>query len=319
MNVDENLSTDLSVDVAVVGGSSAGLSAALALGRARRRVAVIDDRRPRNAPAGQAHNVYTRDGTPPAELLRLGREQLEPYGVRFLEARVTKVEGEGRAGEFRLTLSGGDVLTAARLLLATGVADVLPEVPGLRELWGKSVFTCPYCHGWEVRDTPLAVLTDGDAAYVRMIQNWSRDLVLVTGEHTTFTGEQLGDLEARGVRIVEADVTEYESRGGELSALHLSNGWRLPRRAVFMRPPQRLRGDLHEQLGCTLSSDGSHVVADEMGRTSVPGVYAAGDMVSPMAAVIAAAASGTKAAAMLNHELVMATPRPEPERVQTPV
>ncbi len=230
-----NVDTNSSVDVAVIGGSNAGLSAALALGRARRSVAVVDDSRPRNAPAGHAHNLYTRDGTPPAELLRIGREQLEPYGVRFLGAHVAEVEGGN--GAFRLTLSGGDVLTAARLLLATGVADDLPDVPGLRDLWGKSVFTCPYCHGWEVRDRPLAVLSDGDTAYVRMIQNWSRDLVLITGEHTTFTGEQLGDLDARGVAIVKADVAEYEVHGGELSALHLSNGRRLERRAVFMRPP----------------------------------------------------------------------------------
>ena len=311
------INTNPSVDVAVIGGSSAGLSAALALGRARRSVAVIDDSRPRNAPAGHAHNIYTRDGTPPGDLLRIGREQLEPYGVRFLVARATGVDG-GK-GAFRLTLSGGQTLTAARLLLATGVADVLPEVPGLLELWGRSVFTCPYCHGWEVRDTPLAVLEGGDTAYVRMIQNWSRDLVLVTGEHTTFTNEQLGDLDARGVDVVRADVAEYEVRNGELSALHLSNGRRLERRAVFMRPSVRLRGDLHEQLGCALSDDRSRVVADEMGRTSVPGVYAAGDMVSPMAAVIVAAASGTKAAAMLNHEFVMATPKPEPKGIETPV
>lgn len=312
-----NVDTNVFVDVAVIGGSNAGLSAALALGRARRSVAVVDDSRPRNAPAAHAHNVYTRDGTPPGELLRLGREQLEPYGVRFVNSRIDRVSGQ--QGDFRLELSGGQTLSAARLLLATGVADDLPDVPGLRELWGKSVFTCPYCHGWEVRDMPLAVLTDGDAAYVRMIQNWSHDLVLVTGAHPAFTDEQLGDLDTRGVRIVKTDVTEYESRNGELSALHFSDGRQLPRRAVFMRPPQRLRGDLHEQLGCALNGDGSYVVADEMGRTNVPGVYAAGDMVSPMAAVIVAAASGTKAAAMLNHEFVMATPRPEPKGTETPV
>lgn len=298
----------LHADVAIIGGSNAGLSAALALGRSRRSVAVIDDSRPRNAPAGHAHNVYTRDGTPPSELLRIGHEQLGSYGVRFLRSQVT--QAGGNKGAFSLYLEGGQTLTAARLLLATGVADVLPEVPGLRELWGKSIFTCPYCHGWEVQDRPLAVLAGGDVAYVRLIQNWSRDLVLVTGENTTLTEDQLGDLDARGIQIVEASVSEYKSRDGELSALHLSDGRRLERHAVFMRPPLRLRGDLHEQLGCALSDDRSRVVADEMGRTSVPGVYAAGDMVTPMHAVIVAAASGTKAAAMLNHELVMDVPRP---------
>lgn len=305
------------VDVAIIGGSNAGLSAALALGRARRSVAVIDDSNPRNAPASDAYNVYTRDGTPPDELRRIGREQLVPYGVHFFETLAQMVEGS--KGAFRLALGDGTALSAARILLATGVSDDLPDVPGLRELWGKSVFTCPYCHGWEVRDTPLAVLGDGDAGYgyARMIQNWSRDLVLITGENTTLTDEQRDELDSRGIRIVEASVTEYESRDGELTAVYLGDGRRLERQAVFMRPPSRLRGNLHEQLGCALSDNGSLVVADEMGRTSVPGVYAAGDMTSPMPAVIIAAASGTKAAAMLNHELVMEAPKPSPQEVAT--
>ncbi len=304
------------VDVAIIGGSNAGLSAALALGRARRSVVVIDDSRPRNAPAGHAHNVYTRDGTPPGELRRIGREQLKPYGVHFFETLAQTVEGS--KGAFRLAFGDGEALSAARILLATGVSDDLPEVPGLREQWGKSVFTCPYCHGWEVRDTPLAVLGDGDAGYgyARMIQNWSRDLVLITGENTTLADEQRDDLDARGIRIVEASVREYESRDGELTAVHLTDGRRLERQAVFMRPPSHLRGNLHEQLGCALSDDGSLVVADEMGRTSVPGVYAAGDMTNPMSAVIVAAASGTKAAAVMNHELVMEAPKPNPQESQ---
>ncbi len=305
------------VDVAIIGGSNAGLSAALTLGRARRSIALIDDSTPRNAPASHAHNVYTRDGTPPDELRRIGREQLLPYGVQFLNTRVITVEGAKSA--FQLSLADGEPLTASRLLLATGVSDDLPDIPGLRELWGKSVFTCPYCHGWEVRDAPLAVLGDGDAGYVyaRLIQNWSRDLVLVTGENTTLTDEQLDDLHARDIKVVEDNVTEYENRNGKLSALHLSNGQRVARRGVFMRPPMSLRGDLPRQLGCTLSADGLQVVVDEMGQTSVPGVYAAGDMVSPMHAVIAAAASGTKAAAMMNHELIMEAPRPEVQEQAT--
>lgn len=285
---------------------------------ARRSVALIDDSTPRNAPASHAHNVYTRDGTPPDELRRIGREQLRPYGVHFLNTRVTKAGGS--KGAFQLALTAGEPLSAERVLLATGVSDDLPDIPGLRELWGKSVFTCPYCHGWEVRDTPLAVLGDGDAGYgyARMIQNWSRDLVLITGENTTLTDDQLDDLQARGIGVVEANVTEYERLKGELSALHLSDGQRVARQAVFMRPPMSLRGNLPQQLGCTLSADGLQVVVNEMGQTSVPGVYAAGDMVSPMHAVIVAAASGTKAAAMMNHKLIMGLPRPSVQAVAAP-
>ena len=133
------------------------------------------------------------------------------------------------------------------------------------------------------------------------------------GENKTLTDEQLGDLDARGIQLVEAGVSEYESRNGELTALHLTDGRRLERHAVFTRPPLRLRGDLHEQLGCDLSDDRTRVVADEIGRTNVPGVYAAGDMVYPMHAAIVAAASGSKAVGMLNHELVMEVPRPNPQ------
>ena len=303
-------------EVAIIGGSNAGLSAALALGRARRNVTVVDDSTPRNAPAGHAHNLYTRDGTPPDELRRIGQEQLEPYSVRCLKTRVDKVAG--RKGAFYLKLANGETLSAERLLLATGVSDDLPDVTGLRDLWGKSVFTCPYCHGWEVRDTPLAVLGDGDAgySYARLIQNWSRDLVFIVGENTALTAEQLEDLQARGIKVVQADVTEFEGHDGELSALHLSDGQRIARQAVFMGAPLSLRGDLHEQLSCAVSEDGSKVVADAMGRTSVPGVYAAGDMVHPTHAIIVAAASGTTAAAMLNHELIMEAPKPSPPRPQ---
>ena len=160
---------------------------------------------------------------------------------------------------------------------------------------------------------PLAVLGDGNEGYgyALMIQNWSRDLVLVTGGQTTLTSEQQGELQARGVEVLEAAVTEYETQNGELSALHLSDGQRLGRKGIFVRPPLSLWGDLHRQLGCALDDNGLYIVVDQMGQTSVPGVYAAGDIVSPMHAVIAAAASGTKAAGMLNHEFVMSTPKPD--------
>ena len=298
----------LHIDVAIVGGSNAGLSAALTLGRSRRDVVVIDDSVPRNAPASHAHNIYTRDGTPPDELRRIGREQLEPYGVRFLDTRVTKVEGN--KGNFQLTLSAGEPLIAKRLLLATGIADDLSGTPGLRELWGKSIFACPYCHGWEVRDRPLAVLGDGDTGYgyARLIQNWSRDLIFIVGEDTTLTGEQVDNLQARGIKVIQANVTRYESEKGRLSALRLSDGQRIARHAVFMNSPASLRGDLHQQLGCALTDNKLSVVVDEMSKTSVSGVYAAGDIISSMHAVIAAAASGTKAAAMMNHELIMEAP-----------
>lgn len=299
-NRDEN-----AVDVAIIGGSNAGLSAALTLGRSRRRVVVLDDSHPRNAPADHTHNFYTQDGTPPDELRRIGREQLAPYDVHFLNTRVSRAGGS--KGRFHLELTDGSTLLASRLLLATGVSDDLPPIPGLRDVWGTSAFTCPYCHGWEVRDTPLAVLGGSafDYDYARFIQNWSDDLVLISSESMHLTDAQRTDLETRGIRVIESHVTEFERQGRKLIALRLSDGQRLTRNAVFVHPPTSLRGDLHEQLGCALNPEGSLLKINDMGETSVPGIYAAGDIVT-MASIVMAAASGTRAAAALNHEFILA-------------
>ena len=295
------------VDVAIIGGSNAGLSAALTLGRSRRKVAVIDAGDPRNAPASHAHNIFTRDGTPPGELLRIGREQLRAYDVELVQARVTEVAGS--KGAFQLSLDNSEALSASRIVLATGISDDLPDVPGVKELWGKSIFTCPYCHGWEVRDQPLVVVGDGEAnhyGYARLIQHWSRDLVFIAGETPVVTDERLGDLEERGIQVVKANTTEFKHSEGRLEALQLSNGESLARHAAFMPMPMSLKGDLHTQLGCEVGEDEVKLVVDEKNQTSVPGVYAAGDIVTtPMHSVTFAMASAQKMATSLNVDLII--------------
>ena len=296
------------VDVVIIGGSNAGLSAALTLGRSCRKVAVIDAGDPRNAPASHAHNIFTRDGTPPSELLRIGREQLEPYDVEVLQARVSQITGSKNT--FELTLDNGESLSARRIVLATGISDDLPDVLGIKELWGKSIFTCPYCHGWEVRGKPLVVVGDGAAnhyGYARLIQHWSRNLIFIAGETPVVTLERLADLEERGIRVVEANVTEFEHDGGKLEAVQLSNGESLARHAAFMPMPMSLKGDLHTQLGCELSEDGDKLIVDDKNQTSVAGVYAAGDIVTtPMHSVTFAMASAQKTATSLNVDLIIA-------------
>ena len=296
------------VDVAIIGGSNAGLSAALTLGRSCRKVAVIDAGDPRNAPASHAHNIFTRDGTPPSELLRIGREQLEPYDVEVLQARVSQITGSKNT--FELTLDNGESLSARRIVLATGISDDLPDVLGIKELWGKSIFTCPYCHGWEVRGQPLVVVGDGAAnhyGYARLIQHWSRDLIFIAGETPVVTLERLADLEERGIRVIKADVTAFEHSGGKLEALQLSNGESLEPHAAFMPMPMSLKGGLHTQLGCELSEDGDKLIVDDKNQTSVAGVYAAGDIVTtPMHSVTFAMASAQKMATSLNVDLIIA-------------
>ncbi len=299
-----------SCDVVVVGGSNAGLSAALTLGRARRKVLVIDREEPRNASARRAQNFFTRDGTPPAELRRIGRAQLQPYEVSF---RIGEVEKAQRKGDmFAVTLSDGSLMSARKLLLATGVVDDLPALPNLSAVWGKHVFTCPYCHGWEVKDTPLAVIGRGDMGYeyALLIYNWSHDLTLCSDGPAQLNEVQQSYLKALGVDIVETPLAGFDlDQANKLQAITFVDGKRLTRHAAFMRPPARLRANLAMQLGCELSDDSTRIVVDDFGQTTVPGVYAAGDAVTPFHQVIGAASDGSKAAAMLNHAFIQETHR----------
>ncbi len=202
-------------DVVVVGGGSAGLSAALVLGRSRRRTLVLDAGEPRNAPSSGVHGFFTRDGILLKELLDIGREQLEPYpSVEVRSARVTGASGEN--GDFEVVLDGGTVTRARKLLLATGVVDELPDKPGFEELWGRSVYHCPYCHGWEVRDRPLAVLSSDERAAERaaFIRNWSRDLVLLTDGPANLNEEGRRTLRALGIPVREEKISHLEGDPG---------------------------------------------------------------------------------------------------------
>lgn len=290
-------------DAIVVGGGPAGLSAALALGRSRRRVLLAHDGPTRNAPAHAAYNVFSRDGTPPADLLRIGREQLAPYSVTLRDERVADVERT--ADGFVIVFEGGERVEARKILLATGVRDVLPDVPGFRELWGTGVFHCPYCHGWEVAGGPLALYGKGESALQlsQMILGWSRDLVLFTDGPADLTAEQRAKITRHGIVVREERVERLAGSHGRLEAVVLEGGEAVPRAGLFFSPTQELRSDLASRLGCPLTEDG-HVEADEYGRTGVPGVYVAGDTAPGPQQVGAAAASGTTAGAYLNNDLL---------------
>jgi thioredoxin reductase len=301
-------------DAVIIGAGSAGLSAALVLGRSRRRVLVLDGGEPRNAPSAGVHGFFTRDGVPPRELLEIGREQLEPYGgVEVRAARATEVSGSD--GSFVVRLEEGDDLLARKLVLATGVVDELPETPGFRELWGRGVYHCPYCHGWEVRDRPLAVFASrqdhgGPVGRTLLIRNWSRDLVLLTDGPSDLDAAEREKLGALSVPLNEKRIARLEGKsdGSEgLSRILFEDGNFLEREGLFYVPPQRQRSALAETLGCeveTIGSAAAVVKADPMtGETSVPGVFVAGDAGSPPQSVIMAASSGSRAAAFLNHTL----------------
>ncbi|MFC4061326.1 NAD(P)/FAD-dependent oxidoreductase [Planomonospora corallina] len=299
-------------DVVVVGGGAAGLSGALTLARARRSVLVVDSGRPRNAPAEGVHAYLGREGTPPALLLAEGRKEVESYGGRFLAGEAVSAERSAEGG-FRVVLADGSRVAAERLLVTTGLADELPPVPGLAERWGREVLHCPYCHGWEVRDQAIGVLATGPRAVHQALlwRQWSRDVTLFTHTVSGFGEEEYEQLAARGVAVVEGEVTGLRVTGDRLGGVVLAGGRVVPCRALVVAPRLVARGGLLAALGLEpvdLEMDGqvvgSRIAADAAGATEVAGVWVAGNVTALFDQVMGAAAAGARAGAAINADLV---------------
>lgn len=292
-------------DVVIIGGGPAGLSAALVLGRARRKVAVVDSGEPRNAAAHESHGFLTRDGLPPGELLRLGSEEITGYGVELLADRA--VTAAATAEGFTVTLESGGTLPARKLLVTAGLRDELPDVPGVAELWGDQVHFCPYCHGYEVRDDQVGVVAEGPMGVVKavMLREWAPDVVLFPGDYQP-TDDEAGQLAARGVKVEQGKVARLATVDGRLTGVELADGRVVARSAVFVNPVFVPRDTLLTDLGCELADGGMvrTVRVDAAGRTSVPGVWAAGNVVDPTAQLISSAGAGATAAVQLNHDLI---------------
>jgi thioredoxin reductase len=288
-------------DCVIVGGGAAGLSAALVLGRARKRTLLIDAGAQSNSAAHGVGGLLGNDGRPPAELYAAGRTELARYSdVSVLDGDVARVHRID--GVFDVELTTGQTESARRVLLATGVDYQAPELSGLAPLWGRSVFHCPFCHGWEVADQPLAVLARGERAVhlALLLRNWSQDIVVLTDGPAEFDDDELRAFAAAGVSIDERAVVELESSGGELAAIRFSDGDRLPRHGLLVAATLRQRSALAEQLGVETAAGRvavDAVAVDPLGRTSVPGVFAAGDLTGQMPQVAAAIAAGSAAAA----------------------
>jgi thioredoxin reductase len=289
-------------DTIVVGGGPAGLSAALVLGRCRRRVLVCDAGQPRNAASHGVHGFLTRDGTPPAELLRLARAELAPYGVGFREMVVTTAKYTG-AG-FEVSCEDGARLRARTLLLATGVVDQLPRLEGIDALYGRSVHHCPYCDAWEVRDEPLAAYGRRKAAFglALALRTWSEDVALCTDGPSRLDRDARAELADYGIRLFEQRVARLEGDGGILRRIVFDTGESLERRALFFSTGQQLRSPLAQQLGCTLTSKGT-VSTGRLEQAHLPGLYVAGDASRDVQFVVVAAAEGAKAGYAINKAL----------------
>jgi thioredoxin reductase len=302
-------------DVVVIGGGAAGLSGAVALARSRRSVLVVDAGQPRNAPAGHVHNYLGREGTPPVELLAAGRAELLGYGGQVVTGSATSalpLDGAGPGG-FRVTLSDGRALLARRLLVATGLVDELPDVPGVAERWGRDVLHCPYCHGWEVRDQAIGVLATGPMAVHQalLFRQLSADVILFRHRGPAPSEAEVEQLTARGVSIVDGEVAELEVTADRLTGVRLRSGEVVPRQAVVVAPRFTARAGVLAALGLKpeeMVVDGhviaTRVPADPAGATAVPGVWVAGNVTDPRAQVLGAAAAGLLAGAAINADLV---------------
>ncbi|MBD0709015.1 MULTISPECIES: NAD(P)/FAD-dependent oxidoreductase [unclassified Streptomyces] len=296
-------------DAVVIGGGAAGLSAALVLGRSRRRTLVVDSGRPRNAPAAHMQGVLSRDGMSPAAYLAAGRAEVAAYGVGLRDGEVTGAEPDGNGG-FVLALADGGTLRARRLVVTTGLVDELPAIEGLAGRWGRDVLHCPYCHGWEVRDQAFGVIAHAEspAHQTLMVANWSKDVVLFTHTAREPTGHEEALLDAAGVRIERGEVTGLAVTDDRLTGVRLADGRTVDRSVVFAAATRLAPRDaVLRQLGAELRTTpfGAFVAVDETGRTSVPGVWAAGNVTGPQEQVVNAVSRGYRAGVAINNELLL--------------
>ncbi|MFE5818932.1 NAD(P)/FAD-dependent oxidoreductase [Streptomyces sp. NPDC056479] len=296
-------------EVIVVGGGAAGLSAALVLGRARRRTLVIDAGEPRNAPAAHMQGYLSRDGMSPAEFLAVGREEIARYGVELVQDRAVDVT---RDENFTVVLASGRSVRARRLVVATGLKDELPDVSGVAERFGKDVLHCPYCHGWEVRDQAFGVLatTTLSVHQALMVSQWSKDVTFFLHEvaEPDLSDEDLRRLAAAGVKVVPGAVAGLVIEEDRLTGVRLANGTVHAREALFVAPRAVPQNELLEQLDAEFQQTpfGAYPVVDPTGLTSVPGVWAVGNVMGFAEQVINAAAGGYRAGAFINGELLFA-------------
>ncbi|MER5515272.1 NAD(P)/FAD-dependent oxidoreductase [Streptomyces sp. NPDC002763] len=296
-------------EVVVVGGGAAGLSAALVLGRARRRTLVVDAGEPRNAPAAHMQGFLSRDGMPPAEFLAVGREEIARYGVELVRDRAVAAS---RDGDFTVSLASGRQVRARQLVVATGLKDELPPVPGVAERFGRDVLHCPYCHGWEVRDQAFGVLatTAMSVHQALMVTQWSKDVTLFLHQvaETELSDDDLRRLATAGVRVVPGEVAGLLVEDDRLTGVRLSDGGVHAREALFVAPRPVPRNDLLVGLGAEMTETpfGSYPVIDERGLTTVPGLWAAGNASGFAEQVVNAASRGYRAGAAINGELLFA-------------
>ncbi|KAA3436044.1 NAD(P)/FAD-dependent oxidoreductase [Rufibacter hautae] len=291
-------------DVIIIGGSYAGLSAAMALGRSLRSVLVLDSGQPCNQQTPHSHNFLTQDGETPAAIAQKAREQVLAYPTVILEVgKAVRVAGQNQA--FEVSTEAGITFKGSKLLFTTGVKDHMPEMEGFAACWGISVLHCPYCHGYEVRQQELGIWANGDMAFelAKLISNWSSNITVLTNGNHTLTDEQVLVLQQHQVPVEEREIAKLRHAQGYLQNVLFTDGSTLPLKAIYARPAFSQHCPLPQELGCELTQAG-HLKVDMLQKTTVPGIYAAGDATMMMRSVSMATAAGTMAGAAINKELI---------------
>jgi thioredoxin reductase len=292
-------------ECAIIGGGPAGLSAAQVLGRARKSVIVCDDNRPRNAVTQRVHSFLTRDGIDPRELRRIAHEEITSYpSVTFRDAHVTSLEKNDAT--LRLTVQEGETIEAKTIILATGLKEVLPQIKNIDDFYGKSLSGCAWCEGWELRDKALVLITESDHILhmAKLVYNWSQDLLICTNGHEKLTHIQKQELQHKGIAIIEQPITELIGKDGQLEQVVFQDGTTVRREAGFVGPQWVQATNFGAELGCAMNAMNA-IAVDPFGRTSVKGVYAAGDATFSMS-LITATAEGYRAGTGVYTDLIYA-------------
>lgn len=293
------------LDVIIIGGSYAGLSAAMALGRALREVLVIDGGKPANRFTPHSHNFITHDGKPPGEIAEMARKQVDEYPtVKRMDGFVISAEKSNNA--FIVRLNTGQTYRSRKLIFATGIVDQMPDLPGFSECWGKSVLHCPYCHGYEVRDEVTGILGNGEYGFEfsGLIRNWTSQLTLFTNGTSLLTPDQSEKLANRKIPVVEKEIEKLDHNQGSLQRIIFKDGTVSFLKALYARPSFVQHCSVPELLGCEFTQEG-YIKTDSSQKTSLDGVYACGDNTTRMRTVANAVAMGTTAGMMVNRELTV--------------
>lgn len=291
-------------DVIIIGGSYSGLSAAMSLGRALRKVLVIDSGKPCNIQTPHSHNFITQDGQTPTQISASAKAQVAKYDtIQFYHGLAIRTEKTEKG--FEIQTQTGERFVSKKLLLATGLKDIMPEIEGFAACWGISVIHCPYCHGYEVKNEKTSILANGDLGFefVKLIAHWTKELTLLTDGKSSLTEEQIAKIRQHGVQIIEKEIDHFEHVHGNLQHIVFKDRSTFALKALYARPPFVQHSDIPLQLGCELTEQGLLKV-DVQQRTNIAGVYACGDNANLARAVSVSVASGTMAGAFLNKELI---------------